>query len=211
MTDQNFEYCRLHTTPPHPVLPELERETHLRTLSPQMLSGEYQGALLRFISLMIRPKRILEIGTFTGYAALCLAQGLTDDGILHTIEADDELGWIIQRFAEKAGLAKKIRVHFGDAASIIPNLDEIFDLVFIDAGKLDYAKHFELALTKTRPGGFLIADNVLWDGKVVANDQKDLTAQVLRQFNDNIHADPRVENFLLPLRDGLMMMRKVAE
>lgn len=202
-----FDYSIAHTTPLPFPLPDLERETHLRTLSPQMLSGPLQGMLLTFISQMIRPKRVLEIGTFTGYTAICLAQGLTDDGLVHTIEVNDELAWIIQKYVTLAGLEHKIRLHIGDAAVIIPNLEETFDLVFIDAGKLDYALHYELAIAKTRPGGFILADNVLWDGKVVAND-KDATAQVLRNFNDIVHNDPRVENMLLPLRDGLMIVRK---
>lgn len=211
MTDQTFEYCKAHTSIPNPVLPELERETHLRTLSPQMLSGSYQGALLRFISLMIRPNRILEIGTFTGYAAICLAEGLAEGGVLHTIEADDELGWIIRKYVEKAGLTEKVHVHFGDAAAVIPVLEGQFDLVFIDAGKLDYESHYEMAMAKTRCGGFLIADNVLWDGKVAGDDQKDQTALALRRFNNMVHQDPRVENLILPLRDGLMVMRKIAD
>jgi predicted O-methyltransferase YrrM len=209
MTDKTFEYCLAHTTPPAPFLQALERETYLRTLSPHMLSGAYQGTLLRFFSQMLQPRRVLEIGTFTGYSAICLAEGLTEDGILHTIEADDELVWIIRQGLENAGLAHKVIVHTGDAAKIMPELDELFDLVFLDAGKLDYAVHYELALAKTRKGGFLLADNVLWDGKVVGNDPKDATAQVLRQFNDFIQADPRVENLLLPLRDGLMAIRKI--
>ncbi|MDX1912571.1 MAG: O-methyltransferase [Saprospiraceae bacterium] len=202
------EYCQLHTTSPNDVLRDLERETHLRTLSPQMLSGPYQGQLLRLISLMIRPRRILEIGTFTGYTALCLAEGLAHDGILHTIEANDELGWIIHKYIRLAGMEQKIILHLDDAAGVVPNLDEIFDLVFLDAGKLDYPLHYELALAKMRPGAFLLADNVLWDGKVATGNDRDETARLLREFNQFVHHDPRVENLLLPLRDGLMMVRK---
>lgn len=202
------EYCQLHTTSPNDVLRDLERETHLRTLSPQMLSGPYQGQLLRLISLMIRPRRILEIGTFTGYTALCLAEGLAHDGILHTIEANDELGWIIRKYIRLAGMEQKIILHLDDAAGVVPNLDEIFDLVFLDAGKLDYPLHYELALAKMRSGAFLLADNVLWDGKVATGNDRDETARLLREFNQFVHHDPRVENLLLPLRDGLMMVRK---
>jgi caffeoyl-CoA O-methyltransferase len=205
--DITWEYCRTHTTPALPVLDALERATQLRTLSPQMSSGPYQGALLQMISRMLRPRRILEIGTFTGYAAICLAQGLTDDGLLHTIEVNDELAYLIREYVTRAGLAEKVRLHLGDAAVIVPELDETFDLVFLDAGKLDYPAHYELALAKLRPGGFLLADNVLWDGKVAANDP-DETAQVLRRFNAAIQTDARVENLLLPLRDGLMLVRK---
>lgn len=208
ITDENFlAYCLQHSTPPGPVLEALERETHLRTLYPQMLSGPLQGALLQMISRMIRPGRVLEIGAFTGYSAICLAQGLTDDGILHTIEANDEFAPIIYRYVRLAGLEDKISLHLGDAAAIIPTLSGTFDLVFLDAGKMDYAAHYELTLPKLRPGGFLLADNVLWDGKVL-NDEKDATAQALRNFNNMVRADERVENVLLPLRDGLMVVRK---
>ncbi len=205
--DTTWEYCRAHTTSALPVLDTLERATQLRTLSPQMSSGPYQGALLQMISHMIRPRRILEIGTFTGYAAICLAQGLPDDGLLHTIEVNDELAYIIKEYVARAGLADKVRLHTGDAAAIVPTIAETFDLVFLDAGKLDYPAHYALAMAKLRPGGFLLADNVLWDGKV-ATDNPDETAQVLRRFNAAIQADPGVENILLPIRDGIMLVRK---
>lgn len=208
-SEQTFQYCAAHTSVADALLHELERETHLRTLNPQMLSGAYQGTLLRLISLMIRPRRILEIGTFTGYTALCMAGGLTDDGLLHTIEINDELGGLIRKYVQKAGWEHKIKLHLGDASDIIPELDELFDLVFLDAGKLDYPVHYELALGKTRPGGYILADNVLWDGKVAGNDKKDETARALRIFNDFIQNDPRVENIILPLRDGLMLIRKL--
>lgn len=200
-------YCHQHSTPLGSLLEALERETHLRTLSPQMLSGPHQGALLRMISQMIRPNRILEIGTFTGYSAICLAQGLTEQGRLHTIEVNDELTPIINRYVHAAGLEQQITVHIGDAAAIVPTLDEVFDLAFLDAGKMNYMQHYELVLPKIRLGGFLLADNVLWDGKVLSQ-EKDATTQVLRDFNAMIAADPRVESLLLPLRDGLMLVRK---
>jgi caffeoyl-CoA O-methyltransferase len=203
----NLKYCAQHTTPVDAVLQNLERETYLRTLHPQMLSGPYQGMLLQLISQMIRPRRILEIGTFTGYSAICLAKGLQEDGLIYTIEANDEFAPIIYKHIQKAGLENKTVLLTGDAAKILPGLDESFDLVFLDAGKLDYALHYEQALTKLRSGGFLLADNVLWAGKVL-QDLKDTTAQALRDFNDMVHADERVENLLLPLRDGLMLVRK---
>lgn len=208
MHNQVWDYCLRHTSPVDPVLDELQRQTHLRTLHPQMLSGPYQGMLLRFISQMIRPRRILEIGAFTGYSAICLAQGLTDDGLLHTIEIDDELEPLLRTYFEKSGLEARIRLHIGDAAQIVPALDETFDLVFLDAGKLDYQRHYELTLPKLRPGGFLLADNVLWDGKVAQQPVADTTARALDVFNTALTADPRVENLLLPLRDGLMLVRK---
>lgn len=208
MHNQVWDYCQKHTSPVDPVLNELQRQTFLRTLHPQMLSGPYQGMLLQFVSHMIRPRRILEIGTFTGYSAICLAQGLADDGLLHTIEIDDELAPLIRTYLEKAGLTAKIHLHIGDATQIIPTLDDTFDLVFLDAGKMDYPQHFELALPKLRPGGFLLADNVLWDGKVAQQPVADATARVLHDFNETLMVDPRVEMLLLPLRDGLMLVRK---
>lgn len=205
--DKILPYCLQFTTPADPVLQALERETHLRTLYPQMLSGPLQGALLQLFSQLARPRRILEIGTFTGYSAICLARGLAEDGCLHTIEADDELVPIINKYIHRAGLADKIILHVGDASEIIPELDERFDLVFLDAGKMDYARHYELVLPKMNPGGVLLADNVLWSGKVPA-EHPDPSAQALREFNARVHRDERVENLLLPLRDGLMVARK---
>lgn len=209
-TDKTLDYCYAHTTPPDPIWTLVERATHLRTLSPQMLSGPYQGMLIRFLTQMIQPRRVMEIGTFTAYTSICIAQALPHDGMLHTIEVNDELAWLIRSHLKDAGMENKVQLHIGDAAQVIPVLDEVFDLVFLDAGKLDYPQHYELALAKTRPGGFLLADNVLWDGKVANGDEKDETARVLRAFNDFIQQDPRVENILLPVRDGLLLMRVVS-
>ncbi|MEZ4927169.1 MAG: O-methyltransferase [Saprospiraceae bacterium] len=208
MKAADIDYCITHTTTETAILSQLDRETNLKTLSPQMQSGSYQGVLLKFISQMINPQRILEIGTFSGYSAICLADGLSEDGVLHTIEVNDELAWLIQKYVQLSGFEDKIVLHIGDAKSIIPKLDEIFDLVFIDAGKLEYTTHFEMVLPKVRSGGFILVDNVLWDGKVAGGDQKDETAVSLRAFNDHVHQDDRVENLLLPLRDGLMLIRK---
>jgi caffeoyl-CoA O-methyltransferase len=208
--EKQLQYCLKHSSDTGPLLHNLERHTNLHTLNPQMLSGPFQGMLLKMISQMIRPRRILEIGTFTGYSAICLAQGLATDGQLHTIEADDEVASIANEYFHRAGLEQKITLHLGDAASVVPSLDEMFDLIFLDAGKMDYAKHYHLAYPKLRPGGFLLADNVLWSGKVVC-DEKDPTAQALRTFNTMIQNDDRVENLLLPLRDGLMLVRKRAD
>lgn len=204
----DWSYCQEHTSPASALLLELDRETNLKTLSPQMQSGPYQGMLLQMISHMLRPRRVLEIGTFTGYATICLAAGLPEDGLIHTIEANDELAWIIRKYIGRAGLENKVALHLGDAAQIVPLLDEVFDLVFLDAGKLDYPAHYHMVLPKIRPGGFLIADNVLWDGKVAGGDQKDETARVLREFNAQVCQDARVEQIILPLRDGLMLVRK---
>lgn len=200
-------YCQAHSTPPDPLLNELERYTYLHTLHPQMLSGPLQGRFLMLISQIMRPRRILEVGAFTGYSALCLAKGLAEDGILHTIEVNDELRAILETFVQKANLQQQIVLHVGDAAEIIPALEETFDLVFLDAGKMDYLRHYELALPKLRTGGLLLADNVLWSGKTLF-DPEDETARALHAFNEHVQADDRVENLLLPLRDGLMLVRK---
>ncbi len=159
------------------------------------------------ISQLMRPYRILEIGTFTGYSAICLAQGMPEDGLLHTIESNDELQPVIEMFLNKAGLRQRVVLHWGDASKVIPNLEETFDLIFLDGGKLDYLTHYELCLPKLRAGGLLLADNVLWGGKTVCG-REDETARALHTFNNYVHADDRVENLLLPLRDGLMLVRK---
>jgi caffeoyl-CoA O-methyltransferase len=204
------EYCQKHTTPPSPVLMELERETHLKTLAPQMISGRLQGQLLSLLSKLMRPSKVLEIGTFTGYAAICLAQGLPDDGELHTIEANPELEYLIRKYVRKAGLDGKIHLHMGQAQEIIPILDGPFDIVFIDAGKTDYALYYNMVMDKVAPGGLILADNVLWSGKVLESEM-DADTRALHAFNEMVQADDRVENLLAPLRDGLMIARKVEE
>ncbi|MFN0015692.1 MAG: O-methyltransferase [Saprospiraceae bacterium] len=206
--EKRLHYCIQHSTSPGPSLQALERETHLSTLNPQMLVGPLQGMLLKMICQMLRPKRVLEIGTFTGYSALCMAQGLPDDGLLHTIEANDELAPTIQKHVRLSGLDDRVVLHIGKAEDIVPKLDGNFDLVFLDAGKLDYAKHYALVFPKLRPGGFLLADNVLWDGKVLQNGLPDAAAQAIDAFNTLVQDDERVDNLLLPLRDGLMLVRK---
>ena len=203
-----WDYAQAHTSGQGSLLYALERETNLKVLSPQMLSGPFQGQLLQFISKMLRPKRILEIGTFTGYASLCLARGLQADGILHTIEINEELAWFLKKYAALAGISHQIVQHIGDAKVVIPTIDERFDLVFMDAAKLEYQVHYELILEKMNPGGILLADNILWYGKIVLG-ATDETTETLRQFNAFVQADIRVENILLPLRDGLMMVRKL--
>ena len=200
-------YCEQHTTPPSDVLYELERETHLKTLAPQMASGHVQGQFFQFLSQMIRPKAVLEIGTFTGYGAICLAKGLQEDGTLHTIEANEEFEYLIRKYIAKAGLNDKIQLHIGDAKAIIPTIDLQFDLIFLDAAKREYAFYYDLIFPKLKPGGYLLIDNVLWDGKVVA-EKKDLDTQILDEFNQKVQADERVENVLLPLRDGVMLVRR---
>lgn len=201
------EYCENHTTPQSQLLYDLERETHLKTLAPQMLSGHLQGAFLSLISQLMRPKVILEIGTFTGYAAICLAQGLAADGRLHTIEANPELEYLIRKYVNRAGLADKIQLHIGKAEDVIPTLDLRFDLVFIDAGKQQYLDFYNMVIEKVNPGGLILADNVLWSGKVI-REEDDADTQTIRAFNDMVQADERVENIMLPLRDGLLITKK---
>ncbi len=201
-------YCEEHSDWPSPVLYELERETNLKTLAPQMLSGKLQGQLFAMISKMLRPKLVLEIGTFTGYAAICLAQGLAETGVLHTIEANRELEYIIRRYIQKAGLEDKIQLHIGKAQEVLPHLGlSDIDLAFIDAGKMDYPFYYEWVMERLRPGGFIIADNVLWSGKVTLKEH-DKDTDTIHKFNDKVSADDRVETLMLPLRDGLLLARK---
>ena len=200
-------YCEAHTTLPVPELYELERETHLCTLSPHMISGRLQGHLLMLLTTLARPMLALEIGTFTGYASICIAKGLPDGGMLHTIEINPELAPISRKYFEKTGLLDKITAHTGDAREVIPSLHLQFDLVFIDAAKFDYLFYYELLIEKVNPGGLLIADNVLWAGKVVTQ-AVDADTQNLEAFNKMVHDDPRVENLMLPIRDGLLVVRK---
>ena len=201
-------YAEAHTAPESAVLQSLVRDTHLQTLVPRMLSGHLQGRFLSLITKLMQPQRILEIGTFTGYAALCLAEGLAENGILTTIEANDELAFLIEKYVEKGSFQGKIKPIFGNALEIIPMLTDVFDLVFIDAGKRDYPAYYDLVFPKVRSGGLIIADNILWSGKVV-EDKKDLDTAIIDQFNKKILADKRVECLLLPIRDGLMMARKL--
>ncbi len=201
------DYCEELSTPPGELLYRLERETHLKTLAPQMMSGQLQGQFLRMLSSWIRPRRILEIGTFTGYATLCLAEGLVKEGELHTIEANAELAYLISKYLDESGYKDQIHLHLGDAFTIIPELPEPFDLVFIDAGKRDYEAYFNLIIDRVAPGGCILADNVLWSGKVLDPEQDEDTSS-LHAFNAMVQADDRVDNLILPLRDGLMLARK---
>ncbi|MGB6035064.1 MAG: O-methyltransferase [Cryomorphaceae bacterium] len=204
------KYVHHHTKAENDLLNELNRETYLKVLQPRMLSGHVQGRILSMYSKLIQPKRILEIGTYTGYSALCLAEGLAEGGILHTIEKNEELQSIINRYVERAELTDRIKLHIGDALPIIESMDATFDLVFIDADKTNYLNYYEAILPKMKSGGCIIADNVLWSGKVL--DEKELKndpdTAVLNEFNKAVTADERVENVLLPVRDGLMVIRK---
>lgn len=191
------------------MLVELARATHLQVLRPRMLSGNLQGQLLRMLCRMIDARSVLEIGTYTGYAAISMAMGMGEDGVLHTIDVNDELEDFTQEFIRKSGLEKRIVFHVGDALKIIPELKGMFDLVFIDADKREYPEYYRLVFDKVRVGGIIVADDVLWDGKVVTEGEKtDAQTRGILDFNDMVQADERVENLLLPVRHGLMLMRK---
>lgn len=205
-----LNYALHFSSPEDEVLAELNRETHLKVLYPNMLSGPLQGKLLEMISKMLCPKYILEIGTYTGYSAICLAKGLADKGKLITIERNDELLEIPKRYFNKSGMQDKIEVIAGDAFNIIPKLDQKFDLVFLDADKKDYVELYHLFFDKVSSGGYIIADNVLWYGKVVAEtNQSDKETLGIKNFNNMIKNDLRVENIILPIRDGINLIRKL--
>ena len=204
------DYAEKHTSPEPALLAELNRDTYANVLTPRMLSGHIQGRVLSMFSKMIKPKAILEIGTYTGYAALCMAEGLTADSVLHTIDIDEELETRINKFVSQSPFAHQVKLHIGNALDIIPTLNESFDLVFIDADKENYAAYYDLLIDRLPSGAVLIADNVLWSGKVLEADQlpKDNDTKALDSFNKKIQADSRVENVLMPIRDGLMVIRK---
>lgn len=204
------QYAEGHTSAENEVLQGLNRETYANVLMPRMLSGHIQGRMLAMMSKMLNPRRILEIGTYTGYSALCFAEGLTDDGILHTIDINEELETMVRGYIAKAGMENKIKFHIGNALEIIPTLDETFDLVFIDADKENYSHYYDMVIGKLRKGGIIIADNVLWSGKVLDEKElaKDVETRALNEFNKKILADDRVENVLMPVRDGLNVIRK---
>ena len=201
------KYIDVHTSDENDVLQQLNRKTHTDILMPQMLSGKVQGQFLQFISQMLQPSRVLEIGTYTGYAAICLAKGLTENGKLFTIDVNEELENIVKTHVGKAGLQHKIVQIIGDATLEINKLNETFDLVFIDADKQNYSLYFDLVIDKVRSGGFILADNVLWSGKIV-DEKKDKDTQKLAEFNAKVQQDNRVENVIVSIRDGIMMMRK---
>ena len=203
------QYIWEHSREEDNLLKSLSRATHLRALNPQMASGHLQGQILEMLSNMIRPERILEIGTFTGYSAICLAKGLKEGGHLHTIEINDELEQITSDYFRKAGLGNTITQHIGNAIDIIPKIDETFDLVFIDGDKRQYCQYFNLVINKVRPGGFILVDNVLWHGKVVNEVvPKDKQTIGVMQFNDKIMKEEGISHVILPIRDGLMIIRK---
>lgn len=200
-------YAEAHTKAENEVLRQLSRETHAKVLMPQMLSGHLQGQFLRMVSLLIKPRYILEIGTFTGYSAICMSEGLQEGGTLITLDVNEELREITERYFEKAQISDRVDFRMGHAADIIPTLQVTFDLIFIDADKQQYGLYYDLVIDKLRPGGVILADNVLWSGKVVEDDQSAETL-ALKAFNDKVQKDERVDNIMLTIRDGLMMIRK---
>jgi caffeoyl-CoA O-methyltransferase len=202
-------YSEEHTSPENYLLRSINRHTHANVLRPRMLSGHLQGRVLAMFSQMLRPSRILEIGTYTGYSALCMAEGLVEGGKLITIDVNEELEEMVRASFSSSPLGAMIDFRVGDARHIIPELAESFDLVFIDADKENYSLYFDLVFSKVRPGGIILADNVLWSGKVIdAKPDKDTVA--IQEFNRKIQLDNRVENVLLPIRDGIMMIRKLS-
>ncbi len=204
------EYILSHCTTESPILKELSRQTHLEVLRSRMLSGHLQGQILKLICGMLLPKRILEIGSYTGYSAICFAQGSGEDCIVDTIEIEDELETRILAIIEKAGLSNRINLHIGDSLQIIPTLDHTYDLVFIDGDKREYVAYYNLVFDKVRKGGYILADNVLWDGKVVQPlSPLDGQTKGILEFNDFVTQDSRVECAILPLRDGIFMIKKL--
>ena len=201
-------YIEDHSENEPELLKELSRETHLKVIQPRMITGHFQGRVLSMFSKIVNPKNILEIGTYTGYSAICLAEGLQKNGQLHTIDINEELTDFQRKYFDKSGYGTQIIQHTGDALKIIPTLDIKFDLVFIDAEKTEYLKYFETVIQKTSPGSILLTDNVLWSGKVIEPlNEKDKATKILMEYNRKLKEDPRVETVLLPIRDGLTLSR----
>lgn len=202
------DYAVKHSQNEPELLKELNRETWQKVLNPRMLSGAFQGRVLSMISKLIKPKSILEIGTYTGYSALCLAEGLSEDGVLHTIDKNEELEELQFKYFQKSGFQNQIKQYIGNAIEIIPSINSTFDLVFIDADKSNYLNYFELIIGKMNKGGVILSDNVLWSGKVVeALNPKDIDTKILLEYNKLLKEDTRLETVLLPIRDGLTITR----
>lgn len=202
------KYIEEHTEREPEILARLSRATHQKILRPRMLSGNQQGQFLRMLCRLLGAQRVLEVGTFTGYSAISMAMGMPDGGVLHTIDINDEIEDFTRSFIRESGLAERIVFHIGDACEVIPELEETFDLVFLDADKRQYAAYYRLVFDKVRPGGMIVADDVLWDGKVVDTGSRDAQTRGISEFNDLVQADARVENILFPIRHGLMLIRK---
>lgn len=201
-------YIANHSQNEPELLAKLNRETHQKILQPRMLSGHFQGRVLSMLSKLIRPMHILEIGTYTGYATLCLCEGMQQDGTMDTIDINEELATIQQKYFDLSPWKNQIQQHIGDAIEIIPTLEKKYDLVFIDADKENYLNYFDLIVPKMNVGGIILSDNVLWSGKVLETpDPRDLSTNILLEYNKKINQDPRVETVLLPIRDGLTVSR----
>ena len=208
LSEELENYAAQHTEDEPLLLQELNKRTHLNVLQPRMISGHFQGRFLSLLSKMVQPRTILEIGTYTGYATLCLAEGLHPEGVLHTIDIKEELTDLQREFFDRSGYGNQIVQHLGKAADIILSLDTTFDLVFIDADKQNYAHYFDLVIEKMNRGGIILSDNVLWSGKVVEEvKHNDKHTQALMAYNQKIKDDPRVETVLLPIRDGITLSR----
>lgn len=204
------EYCEAHTSPESDMMHRLYRETNLNVMNPRMLSGHLQGSFLTMISRMLRPRHILEIGTYTGYSALCLAEGLTPDGRLDTIEINEELEDMILKYFQQSPKRNQINLIIGNALQLIPSIDVSYDLVFLDAEKQDYLAYYQMILPKIRQGGILLVDNVLWNEKVVREvKEKDKDTKAIMEFNDFVQKDPAVKNMMLPFRDGILLIEKL--
>lgn len=204
------DYITAHSEIENEVLSELNRQTHLQILIPRMIAGHYQGRVLSMLSHMIKPKNVLEVGTYTGYSAICFAEGLAENGIIHTIDLNEELESFQSNYFEKSGFRDKIVQHIGNALDIIPKIEGNFDLVYIDADKENYCNYYDQTIDRVNKGGYIIADNVLWSGKVIEPlNPKDEETRMLLKYNDKIQSDDRVQNVLLPIRDGLMVARKL--
>jgi len=203
------DYVVQHTSPHSALLEQLYRETHLNVLIPRMISGHLQGRTLSMLSHMIRPTNILEVGTYTGYSGICLSEGLTENGTLFTMDINEELESMVNRYFDAAEIQDKVDYRIGNALEIIPTIDATLDLVFIDADKENYSNYYDLVFDQLRPGGFIIADNVLWSGKVADANAQDSETNALRNYSKKVLNDDRVENVLFPIRDGLMVARKL--
>jgi len=201
-------YVENHSSSESELLRRIHRETHLHVLKPRMLSGHLQGRFLAMISQMVSPRHILEVGTFTGYSALCLAEGLQSDGRLVTIDVNEELTDRVRGYFAASPYGHLIETKVGNALDIIPTIDMPWDLVFIDADKINYHRYYDLVIDQVGQGGIILADNVLWSGKVIQSNKNDEDTVAIRDFNQKVHEDPRVKNVLAPVRDGLMMIRK---
>ncbi|MGL4293706.1 MAG: O-methyltransferase [Bacteroidales bacterium] len=211
MTDLLEQYVLDHIDEEGDYLKQLNRDTHVKVLKPRMCSGHLQGRILKMICQLVQPRYILELGTFTGYSALCMAEALADDphAELHTIDIDDEMEEFTSAVFQNSPYADKIHFHIGDALQVIPSIDRMFDIVFIDANKRIYSEYYDLVFDKVRKGGLIIADNTLWDGKVVQDPlPRDAQSVGILNFNDKIASDPRVEKVILPIRDGMTLIRK---